>query len=352
VVRWLNGRKKAGRVVLSCDVPSGHGSGLAVHPTTTVALHRPQPSLTKANAGRIVVAPIGIPARALDIGFGDAVLGYPMPGLDSHKGDNGTVLVVAGSIPLLGAPHYVSLGAYRAGADLIHIAAALPPAGIGVLRSWGPEAIVHQVGRDGHLTSDALPAIEGLLGRFKALVIGPGLGSHPSTRDACRRILSAAATVGVPTVVDADGLDALDDALLARHGAKMVLTPHHREFEDLAGTTATRSNVQAYARAHGVTVLRKGATDVVSDGKTTRQCSRGHPTMTVGGTGDVLAGVVAALLAKGAAPFDAACAASYISKAAGEVAAAGRSFGATASDVAEAVPAILVRIEAARQAKA
>ncbi|MEA3166555.1 MAG: ADP-dependent NAD(P)H-hydrate dehydratase / NAD(P)H-hydrate epimerase, partial [Thermoplasmata archaeon] len=104
----------------------------------------------------------------------------------------------------------------------------------------------------------------------------------------------------------------------------------------------------AYGKRHGVTVLRKSAVDVVSDGMTTRECRRGHPTLTVGGTGDVLAGIVGALLAKGAAPFDAACAASYLLKSAGEVAASLRSYGASAGDVAEAVPAILMRLEAHR----
>ena len=132
----------------------------------------------------------------------------------------------------------------------------------------------------------------------------------------------------------------------------MVLTPHAREFLDLTGTEANRANVMAYARRHRVTVLAKGPVAVVSDGATTRECHLGHPTLTVGGTGDVLAGATAALLAKGATPFAAACAASYLVKAAGELAASLRSFGASASDVAEAIPASLVRLEATRQAKA
>ncbi len=142
------------------------------------------------------------------------------------------------------------------------------------------------------------------------------------------------------------------ESVKSRHGKRMVLTPHAREFQDLAGVAATKTNVVAYARRHGVTVLRKSAVDVVSDGERTRECRRGHPTLTVGGTGDVLAGITATLLAKGAAPFDAACAASYLLKSAGEVAASFRSYGASATDVAEAIPAVLVRLEAYRQAKA
>lgn len=350
IIAWLNGRRKAGRTVLSCDVPSGWPRPVAVRPTSTLALHRAQSGLDAASAGRVKVASIGIPAAARHIGFGDALLGYPFPDDTSHKGDNGVVLVVAGSIPLAGAPHYVALGAYRTGADLVHV--ATPPEAAAAVRAWGPDALVHETGRGHRLAPDALPAIDALLDRCASVVVGPGLGTHPATLAAVHLVLEAAADRDLPIVVDADGLDAVDDDLLARHGRRMVLTPHAREFEDLAGKAATRSNVAAYAKAHGVTVLRKGSVDVVSDGATTRECHRGHPTMTVGGTGDVLAGIVAALLAKGAPAFDAACSASYLSKAAGEVAAAVRSYGATAVDVAEAIPAILVRLEARRQAKA
>jgi hydroxyethylthiazole kinase-like uncharacterized protein yjeF len=346
MVRWLNARRKAGAVVVSCDVPSGLGTRVAVRPTVTVALHDAQPGLV----GKVVVAPIGIPRAAFGIGFGDLAAGYPPVGHDSHKGDNGIVLAVAGSLPLAGAAHYVAMGAYRTGADLVHVAA--PPDAAQAIRSWGPEAVVHAVGRGGHLTVDALPAIEALMDRCTALAVGPGLGRHPSTVQAARAVLAAAADRGLPTVLDADGLDALDDGLLARHGARMVLTPHAREFLDLSGAKATRANVVAYARRHGVTILRKSSVDVVADGTQVRECSRGHPTLTAGGTGDVLTGIVSALLAKGAAPFDAACAASYLLKASGEVAASVRSYGATASDVAEAVPSILARLEASRQARA
>ena len=107
---------------------------------------------------------------------------------------------------------------------------------------------------------------------------------------------------------------------------------------------ATRANVASYAARHGVTVLRKSSVDVISDGQRTRECRRGHPTLTVGGTGDVLAGITAELLAKGAPPFEAACAASYLLKSAGEVAASLRSYGASAVDVAEAIPSVLLRL--------
>lgn len=342
VIRALNARRAKAHL-LSCDVPSGLGSVLAVRPHATLTLHAPKVGMTAANSGRIQVAPIGIPRAAHDVGLGDLDAAYGRPAWDSHKGDNGLILVVGGNVPLVGAPHYVTRAAYRTGADLVHL--AVPPNVAPTLRTWSPDGIVHAVGRGDHLTLDALPAIEALLERCTAVVVGPGLGRHKSTLAATRQVLAACADHDLPTVVDADGLDALDDALLRRHGARMVLTPHAREFLDLSGKPATRANVQAYARQHGVTVLRKSAVDVIASPTQTRECRRGHPTLTVGGTGDVLAGTTATLLAKGAAPFEAACAASYLVKSAGEVAASLRSYGATALDVADAIPSILLRLD-------
>jgi NAD(P)H-hydrate epimerase len=249
--------------------------------------------------------------------------------------------VVAGG-PFTGAPYYVGLSAYRTGADLVH--ACMPRDAARAVAAFGPELMVHEAGPGDHLAHTGMKAVRPWLERATALVIGPGLGTKASTRKAVAALLDQAATRDLPTVVDADGLDAITPELLARHGHRMVLTPHAKEFEDLAGTSAEDKDVVAYARKHGVTVVRKRQGALVTDGKRTRQCHRGHPTMTVGGTGDVLAGSIGALLAKGAPPFEAACAGAYLVGCAGEVAASLRSWGATATDVAEAIPAVLLRL--------
>lgn len=342
LVRWANAQRRRARLI-ACDVPTGLGAPLALRPHETVTFHARKAGMTPANSGRVQVAAIGIPRAAeRGIGIGDLDQGYRRAAWDSHKGDNGIILVVGGSLPLAGAPFYCAIGALRTGADLVHI--ATPEAAADPMRSWSPSPIVHATERGDHLTPASAKSVAGLMDRCGAVLVGPGLGTHGSTRKLAREVLEAAAKRDLPVVVDADALDALDDDLLARHGRRMVLTPHAREFLDLSGKQATRSNVQAYARKHGVTVLRKSSVDVVSDGSRTRECSRGHPTLTVGGTGDVLAGITAALLAKGTAPFEAACAASYLLKSAGEVAASMRSYGASALDVAEAIPSILLRL--------
>lgn len=342
LVRHLNARAARGAVVVSCDVPSGWGTGLAVRPRETVTFHAPKEGMARASCGAIRVASIGIPRRAAEVGFGDLALAYPRPGAGSHKGENGVVVLVAGSLPFTGAPWYAGMAAYRAGADLVH--AVVPEAAAAAVRGYGQELVVHAFEPGDRLTPAAVPAVEALLGRATALAVGPGLGTDPSTQEAVGHLLAAAAERGLPAVVDADGLDAVSDALLRRHGARMVLTPHAREFLDLAGLEATDRNVAAWARRHAVTVLRKGPVDVVADATRHRRSRGGHPTMTVGGTGDVLTGAVAALLSKGVPPFDAACAASHLVKRAGETAASLLSYGATAADVLNAIPSVLLRL--------
>ncbi len=335
-ITWAN--RHAGHLI-ACDIPSGHGSALAVQPNQTITFHARKEGMTKATCGDIVVAPIGIPKAAeTEVGLGDLDAGVVRPERDSHKGDNGRVLIVGGG-PFTGAPHYAGMAALRSGADLVHVATCHDAAV--VIRSWGPDLMVHDVCEGNTLAPVALPAIEALLARVDAVVVGPGLGTGDAARDLARETIAAARLLGKTIVVDADGLDALTPELL---GPGMVLTPHGREFQDLTQWKPTQANVTRYARDHDVVVLRKGPEDVIA-GERTKVCRRGHPAMTVGGTGDVLAGAVGALLAKGATAFDAACAAAYLVGSAGEIAAEMRSIGITASDVIEALPLVLRRLD-------
>lgn len=337
----INRRRNVSKVI-SCDVPSGLAHAGAVEPHITVTFHAAKAGMNVQNSGKIIVAPIGIPRAAHDVGLGDLATYYPIPRPDSHKGDNGNLLVVAGSTGYTGAPYYAGMAAYRSGCDLVHATLANDPAAI--LACYGPEIMVHGVEPGPHLTPFGTAAILTSLERATALVIGPGLGNAPSTRQAVCEILQAAAALELPTVVDADGLDALTPELLARHGQRMVLTPHSREFLDLTGQAASEPAALSFAAKSGVTVLWKRQGAFITDGDRKRACHRGHPTMTVGGTGDVLAGSVGALLARGMAPFEAACAGAYLVGCAGEVAASLRSWGATAVDVADAIPVVLQRL--------
>ena len=324
-IRWANKRR-----VLACDVPSGWQTGLAVHPERTVTFHAKTEGMGRA-CGDVVVADIGIPEAASHVGLGDLDAGYVRPGDEGHKGQHGRVLVVGGG-PFTGAPHYAGMGAIRTGADLVHVATTNRAARL--IGSWGPELIVHGVTDSEHLGPDCVDAVVDLAKRADALVIGPGIGDHADSLDFVRALLDA---TDQSAVIDAEALQALKGT---KHGDRIVATPHGGEFQKMAG----RRKPQTWAKQTSTVLLRKGVPDVITDGACTRECHRGHPTMTVGGTGDVLAGAVGALLAKGADRFDAACAGAYLVGCAGEVAASLRSFGATATDVHEAIPAVLLRL--------
>ncbi len=338
-IKWAN--KEAGHII-ACDVPSGFGTSLAIKPRTTVTFHAAKVGMTKATCGDIVVADIGIPDDAQDVGLGDLDAGFVRPGHDSHKGQNGRVMVVGGG-PFDGAPWFAAMGAVRAGADLVHVLSTDDVAR--TIKCWDPTPLVRGITSDNHLGPGCLAAATSMLHRIDALVVGCGIGSHEDTRRFVADLVTAAAKQGIWVVVDADGLDAIDEALLGDHGHHMILTPHGKEFEDLTGSPAEDDEISAFAAAHDVTVVCKRAVDRIVDAGTVRRCRRGHPTMTKGGTGDMLAGILGALLAKGADRFDAACAATYMAGCAGEIAASLRSHGAITTDMIEAIPLVLRRLD-------
>ncbi len=334
-IDWINEQS----LVLACDVPSA----FQVRADATVTFHAAKEGMTPENSGRITVADIGIPPEASErVGFGDLAVGYPRPRPDGHKGDHGRLLIVGGG-PFTGAPYYASVGAYRTGVDLALVHA--PHAAAEHIRGYGPEPVVHDAGDGDHLTQAGADQIMASMGAVDALLLGPGLGTHPETLDAARAILAEAVARKLPVVIDADGLDAVTQEYLDANGSRTVLTPHAREFNDLVKTVPNLgATVEEFARRGGVTVVRKGAVDLIASPQRCKTNHHGHPTMTVGGTGDVLAGSIAALLALGAEPFDAACAGTYLVTMAGELAGAELAMGATALDVADHIPAVLARL--------
>ena len=143
--------------------------------------------------------------------------------------------------------------------------------------------------------------------RASALLIGPGLGRDPGCPEAARQAFSLARDLGVPTVIDADGIAALTHDLREMEASPVpvVVTPHRAEARNLLGGEPDDHAVHAFARPDRV-ILRKGAVDLVSNGRRWQRNEHGNPRMAVGGTGDLLAGLTAGLLARGLTPFDAA----------------------------------------------
>jgi NAD(P)H-hydrate epimerase len=306
-----------------------------------------------AYAGEVTVADIGIPpeaARRVPVGCElvtevEARLLVPPRSPEAHKGDAGRLLVLAGSAGKTGAAHLALTGALRGGAGLVTLAAraeALPLALAG-----RPEAMSLALPGDGPLVRADLGALLAAAKGADALVAGPGIPRGPETGELLRALVERAR---VPAVLDADALNALADqpelvGALAGLEVPLVLTPHPGEMARLCGTTieavqADRIALAAdRARAWGATVVLKGAgTVVAAPGRPPAVIPTGNAGLATGGTGDVLAGLVGALLAGGLPPFDAARAGAWVHGRAGDLAA--RRFGQrglVAGDLGEAI---------------
>lgn len=337
MIREMNA---SGAPILSVDVPSGFEATPAVRATVTAALLDAKEGMTEANAGRMRVVDVGMPREVMELVGPGELLYYPVPRPDSHKGQNGTLLVVGGG-PFTGAPAFVGLAAYRIGVDVVHV--ATPSIAFGPVASFSPNLIVHPLAGSRFLKADLGPVLE-IASGMDAAVIGPGLGASDATKEAIRQLVRS---LNLPMVLDADALTAVSEdpgCLAGKHG---IVTPHHKEFEVLTGTTLPRElpaiveAVKAFARKSGFTVLLKGAPDVVTDGTSHRLNKVHNAGMTVGGTGDSLAGLCGGLLAKKVAPFLAARMAAFANGYAGNLAFEERSYGMMTSDLIEKIPRVL-----------
>lgn len=324
--------------IVSVDVPTGMGTGNPVKPKLTIALHDVKEGMNETNSGEIVIKDIGIPAEAIEkVGPGD-LLRYPVPRRDSHKGCGGTLLVIGGG-PYFGAPALSAMAAMRTGVDLVRI--ATPSASYLPIAMTSPVLTVEELEGD-VLGPDHVRGLLELSRAYDAVLIGPGLGTDDRTADAIRDLVGSC---DKPMVIDADGLNALGKDF--RANGTVILTPHSREFARLGGIIGddSRDGVRELAERTGATVVLKGTVDIISDGGSVRYNSTGNPGMTTGGTGDVLAGIIAGLVSKQMQAFDAACLGTYISGKAGDRAFEDRSYGLIATDVVERIPSVLKDIQ-------
>jgi NAD(P)H-hydrate epimerase len=278
----------------------------------------------------------------VDAGFVAGVI--PARKKDSHKRMNGTVCVVGGSRLYHGAPFLCASGAMRSGVDLVFIAVPAPIAS--PIRALSPDFIVVPL-PDSKLTRGNVSKLLAWVPEVDAFAVGPGLG--PQKPELVAQALNRMKGEGRALVVDADALR--QQIIQSLKGTPAVVTPHAREFERLFGVKLPDdldgrvTVVAAQAKAAGLTVLLKGPTDLISDGSRVALNDTHSPAMTVGGTGDVLTGIVAGLLAKKVAPFDAACAGAYINGAAGAEAAKELGMHITASDVVNQIANVTKRFD-------
>ncbi len=353
-VKILNSLRDFSTKIVAVDVPtgidafSGEVLGEAVRADVTVTFHCPKSGLERREAGEVVVADVGAPPESLFVaGPGDlrVALGERKPW--SHKGDFGRVLIIAGSERYSGAPTLASKAALASGADLAILATPSPAAA--AAKSLDPNLIVLPL-PGGVLTPDHLDELIPEVERADAVVVGPGLGAREETGRAVRALLKMLKEARKLTVVDADGL-----RQVGRVGGwpELVVTPHSGEFSRMFGPTPPedvweRAGVCLRgARELGATVLLKGHVDVVcppGPEEWPRLNLTGNPGMTVGGTGDVLAGAVAGLMAQCGDPIRASAAGAFLVGRAGDLALAELSYSMTASDVLKMIPRVLREI--------
>jgi NAD(P)H-hydrate epimerase len=318
---------------VSIDLPSGLDADtgeceecVCVCPDLVVTFHAPKKGLERY---RTEVVDIGIPVKAFThTGPGDLV-GLRSRGDFQEKGGGGRLLIVGGG-PYTGAPAFAALAAYRSGAEIVTVAA--PWRAASIIASFSPDLIVRPLSQEDALVEEDVPALKELIPRHHAVVIGMGLGRDPGTLEAVKKILPLCERV----VVDAD-------ALQPGMPLRGIITPNVHEFNRLSGASlgpkddAAAEKVREFSAKNGLVTMWKGSPALVSDGVSVKVNSTGNPGMAVGGTGDVLAGIVGAFYCRNPA-YKAARAAAFVGGAAGDMAFEDKGYGLMASDMLERIP--------------
>ena len=263
---------------------------------------------------------------------------------NAHKGDFGRVLIVAGSVGYTGAPVLAANAALRSGAGLIFV--GVPEAVYPIVAQKLDEPMVFPLACDGEgrLNTRAIPELVRRLETCDACLVGPGLGRSPAILDVVAAVLTHARC---PVILDADGINCLEGNIDVLEQAKVpvVLTPHDGEFRRLGGDPAPAvryAEARALAARTGATVLLKGHRTLIVSPKAAYLNTTGNPGMATGGSGDVLAGILLALIGQGLDPTRAAAAAAWLHGAVGDYCAAvWGEYGMTPTDMIVNLPQFL-----------
>jgi NAD(P)H-hydrate epimerase len=287
-------------------------------------------------------------SKIVHAGKKDVLAVLPKRRLEAHKGEFGRLLIVGGSSRYTGAPALVGLAALRSGADLAVVAA--PAETALVVSSFSPDLITIRL-KCHDLEPAALSQIQEDLKRATAVVIGSGLGTLTCTRDAVVELARTLAKTQLSVLFDADGLKAMATERELLRNPRWVVTPHAKEFEMLTGVDLPKDvagraeEVRRAAKELGCVILLKAHVDVIaSHGGEVALNRTGNPGMTVGGTGDVLAGIVGAFLSQGAEPFRAALAGAWVCGRAGDLCMKEKGYEFIASDVIEKLPEVFKEV--------
>ncbi len=346
-INSLNGFKIAVDVPTGIDSDTGEVLGTAVKADLTITFHKAKPGLDKAKKyiGELEVVDIGLPFELERFaGPGDVSLVTKTRNPSAHKGDFGRLLVIGGSEVYSGAPTLVSLGAMRTGVDIVYLAA--PTKTAIAISSMSPDLITLKLEGE-NLNAANVGAIKPYLGMVDAVAMGPGLGLNPETVKFVKACVEEVEKAKKPLLLDADGLKAF--AKFKRPlKVPLVLTPHAGEYEILTGEALPENQeervlaIQKTAKKLNATILVKGKVDIICDANRSKLNFTGNPGMTVGGTGDVLSGIVGGLMAMKVAPFEAAVAGAFVNGAAGDFVADEIGFHMVATDIIDWIPHVFV----------
>ncbi len=331
----INDIKKADNeriTIVSIDIPSGLDpntgdvSDKAVKADLVVTFHRRKKGLSCSSdyIKEVIEKSIGIPPEAsLFTGIGDFIPTLKKRRKDVHKGEFGKILIIGGSKNYSGAPAYASLTGINFGIDLV---ITYVPEIIGnVLRSFSPNIII-RTNKGNWLNIEALDELTKLIKWADSIVIGPGLGTEKETEKLFVELLKISKNQKKPMVLDADALKLVKEHLDLIKGLPIILTPHEGELKIMTGlelpvfnNIKDRSKItRDLAKKLDLTLLIKGPFDYVSNGKQTKINKTGCPEMSIGGTGDILAGLCACFLATDNTPFKSACSAAFFNGILGE----------------------------------
>ncbi len=318
---------------VSVDVPSGleTDSGrildFAVEPDLIVTFHDNKPGLLQYK-NKVVVADIGIPKKAVNYcGPGEVKAILKKRKATAHKGENGRIMVIGGSEDYVGAPALSALAALHTGTDIVQIFA--PEKVAFAINAMSPDLITKKLKGDSFLpkhVDEIVKASE----RFHVVVIGPGLGYSKQHEKFVKRVLRE---IKIFKVIDADAIKHMGNMDVSN----AIITPHPKEFEYMTASTLTlddeaNGDILKSISGNNVIVL-KGATDIIADKYHYKFNDTGNPGMTVGGTGDVLAGLCAGFLAQSKDMFNSAAAAAFINGKIGDYLLEKSGYGYTAMDI-------------------
>ena len=338
-------------IKISVDVPSGMDpltgevNDLAVVPDYTISFHKIKTGVRDADeelVGGLVTADIGIPFEAeYFVSYGD-FLRLKNRDENSHKGNNGRLLIVGGSKDYSGAPAIAGMAAIGAGADLVYV--ATPEKSAEAIKSTSPDLIVKSLEGDKLSLRHSEEILE-MADNVDAVLIGPGAGIDDETSKLFNVLVTK---IKKPIVLDADSLKQVELSLI-KNREDIILTPHIFEFKSFFNITddlkldidsydfnkvdENITQFQQITRQIKATVLVKGKYDLILSGTRFRINKSGNAGMTVGGTGDALAGISASLLAQGLNSFDSACLGVFINGLAGERAFDVKGNGFSATDL-------------------